>query len=53
VDQAFLFADIQPGHGARALGETRLGTVLFVVVALGFAAYGVYCHADAATRRAC
>ena len=36
----------------RALGETRLGTVLFVVVALGFAAYGVYCLADAAIRRA-
>jgi len=34
------------------LGETRLGFVLLVVVALGFAAYGIFCLADAFTRRA-
>jgi hypothetical protein len=34
------------------LGSTRLGTSLLVVVAAGFAAYGLFCFADAATRRA-
>jgi len=36
----------------RALGETGLGDTLLVVVALGFAAFGLYCLVDAATRRA-
>ncbi|WP_214367917.1 DUF1206 domain-containing protein [Pseudonocardia sp. H11422] len=47
-----------PGHAGgldaalRALGETGLGTSLLVVVAMGFAAFGLFCFADAATRRA-
>jgi hypothetical protein len=36
----------------RALGDTPLGTSLLVVVALGFGAFGLYCAADAALRRA-
>jgi hypothetical protein len=36
----------------RALGATPLGAGLLVVVAVGFAAFGVFCFADAATRRA-
>ncbi|WP_051736954.1 DUF1206 domain-containing protein [Pseudonocardia halophobica] len=36
----------------RALGETPLGMSLLVVVALGFGAFGLYCLADAAFRRA-
>ena len=36
----------------RALGETPLGMSLLVVVALGFGAFGLYCVADAALRRA-
>lgn len=36
----------------RALGGTALGAGLLVVVAMGFAAFGVFCFADAATRRA-
>ncbi|MEU7819059.1 DUF1206 domain-containing protein [Pseudonocardia sp. NPDC049154] len=36
----------------RALGETPLGMSLLVVVALGFGAFGLYCLADAALRRA-
>jgi len=36
----------------RALGDTPLGMSLLVVVALGFGAFGVYCLADAALRRA-
>jgi Domain of Unknown Function (DUF1206) len=40
----------------RALGDTGPGTALLIVVALGFAVYGVYCAVDAvvdaATRRA-
>jgi hypothetical protein len=36
----------------RALGETPLGMSLLVVVALGFGAFGLYCVADAAFRRA-
>jgi hypothetical protein len=56
VGSAAVFVDPRraggPDDALRALGETRLGTVLLVVVALGFAAYGVYCLADAATRRA-
>jgi Domain of Unknown Function (DUF1206) len=36
----------------RALGSTALGSSLLVVVAAGFAAYGLFCVADAATRRA-
>ena len=53
---AALFAD--PGRAGgldvalRALGGTALGASLLVVVAAGFAAYGLFCCADAATRRA-
>lgn len=36
----------------RALGSTALGAGLLVVVAAGFAAFGLFCMADAATRRA-
>ncbi|MHA6797184.1 DUF1206 domain-containing protein [Pseudonocardia bannensis] len=36
----------------RALGETGPGSSLLVVVAAGFAAFGLFCFADAATRRA-
>lgn len=36
----------------RALGETPLGMSLLIVVALGFGAFGLYCLADAALRRA-
>ncbi|WP_344428158.1 DUF1206 domain-containing protein [Pseudonocardia ailaonensis] len=36
----------------RALGETPLGPALLVVVAVGFGAFGLYCLADAALRRA-
>jgi hypothetical protein len=36
----------------RALAGTPLGTGLLVVVAVGFAAFGFFCFADAATRRA-
>jgi hypothetical protein len=53
---AALFAD--PGRAGgldialRALGSTGLGASLLVVVAAGFAAFGLFCWADAATRRA-
>jgi hypothetical protein len=53
---ATLFAD--PGRAGgldialRALGSTGLGASLLVVVAAGFAAFGLFCWADAATRRA-
>lgn len=36
----------------RALGDTGLGASLLVVVAVGFAAFGLFCFVDAATRRA-
>jgi hypothetical protein len=36
----------------RTLGGTALGSSLLVVVAAGFASFGVFCVADAATRRA-
>lgn len=36
----------------RTLGSTGPGTALLVVVAIGFAAFGLFCFADAATRRA-
>lgn len=36
----------------RTLGSTVLGASLLVVVAVGFAAFGLFCLADAATRRA-
>jgi hypothetical protein len=36
----------------RALGSTVVGTWLLAVVAAGFAAFGLFCMADAATRRA-
>jgi uncharacterized protein DUF1206 len=53
---AALFADPNRAGGLdsalRALGGTALGAGLLVVVAAGFAAYGLFCMADAATRRA-
>jgi Domain of Unknown Function (DUF1206) len=53
---AALFADPARAGGLdaalRALGATPLGTGLLVVVAVGFAAFGIFCFADAATRRA-
>jgi hypothetical protein len=53
---AALFADPAWAGGLdtalRALGSTSAGTWLLVVVAAGFAAFGVFCVADAATRRA-
>jgi hypothetical protein len=53
---AALFADPARAGGLdaalRTLGGTPLGTGLLVVVAVGFAAFGVFCFADAATRRA-
>jgi hypothetical protein len=53
---AALFADPAWAGGLdtalRALGSTLPGTWLLVVVAAGFAAFGVFCVADAATRRA-
>ncbi|NMH98953.1 DUF1206 domain-containing protein [Pseudonocardia acidicola] len=36
----------------RAIGATAPGRVLLAVVALGFGAFGLFCLADAATRRA-
>lgn len=36
----------------RALGDTALGSGLLVVVAAGFASFGLFCFADAAIRRA-
>jgi hypothetical protein len=56
VGAAALFAD--PGRAGgldaalRALGGTLPGVWLLAVVAAGFAAFGVFCVADAATRRA-
>jgi hypothetical protein len=35
----------------RELGSTGLGSWLLVVVALGFAAFALFCMVDAATRR--
>jgi hypothetical protein len=53
---AALFADPARAGGLdaalRTLGATPVGTGLLVVVAVGFAAFGVFCFADAATRRA-
>jgi hypothetical protein len=53
---AALFADPAWAGGLdtalRALGSTLVGTWLLVVVAAGFAAFGLFCVADAATRRA-
>ena len=53
---AALFADPNRAGGLdsalRALGSTGLGAGLLVVVAVGFAAFGLFCFADAATRRA-
>jgi hypothetical protein len=53
---AALFAD--PGRAGgldaalRTLSATALGSSLLVVVAVGFAAFGLFCLADAGTRRA-
>ena len=56
VGSAAVVADPRRAGGLdaalRALGETGLGDTLLVVVALGFAAFGLYCLVDAATRRA-
>jgi hypothetical protein len=53
---AALFADAEWAGGLdvalRTLGSTVLGTWLLAVVAVGFAAFGVFCFADAMTRRA-
>ncbi len=53
---AALFADPARAGGLnaalRTLGATALGDWLLVVVAAGFAAYGLFCIADAGTRRA-
>lgn len=53
---AGLFADPARAGGLdealRALGNTAAGTWLLAVVAAGFAAFGLFCMADAATRRA-
>jgi hypothetical protein len=53
---AALFADPAWAGGLdtalRALGSTVVGSWLLVVVAAGFAAFGLFCVADAATRRA-
>lgn len=53
---AALSADPQRAGGLdvalRALGSTALGSSLLVLVAAGFAAFGLFCFADAATRRA-
>jgi hypothetical protein len=53
---AALFADPAWAGGLdtalRALGSTAVGTWLLAVVAAGFAAFGLFCVADAATRRA-
>lgn len=47
-------ADLAGGIAAalRALGESPLGAGLVVLVAAGIAAFGLFCLADAATRRA-
>jgi hypothetical protein len=53
---AALFEDPNRAGGLdaalRALGGTALGAGLLIVVATGFAAFGLFCVADAATRRA-
>lgn len=53
---AALFEDPNRAGGLdaalRALGSTALGASLLAVVAIGFAAFGLFCVADAATRRA-
>jgi hypothetical protein len=53
---AALFADPEWAGGLdtalRALGSTVAGAWLLAVVAVGFAAFGLFCMADAATRRA-
>jgi hypothetical protein len=53
---AALWSDPNRAGGLDAalytLGETWFGAWLLVVVAVGFAAFGLFCVADAATRRA-
>ncbi|OZM82897.1 hypothetical protein CFP66_09555 [Pseudonocardia sp. MH-G8] len=53
---AALFADPERAGGLdaalRTLGTTGLGAGLLALVAVGFAAFGLFCLADAATRRA-
>jgi hypothetical protein len=56
VGSAALFAEPARAGGLdaalRTLSATALGASLLVVVAVGFAAFGLFCLADAATRRA-
>ena len=56
IARAAIFADARRAGGLdaalRLVGETGPGAVLLVVVAVGFAAYGIFCLADALTRRA-
>jgi hypothetical protein len=53
---AALFSDPARAGGLdaalRTLGATALGKGLLVLVAVGFVAFGIFCFADAATRRA-
>jgi hypothetical protein len=53
---AALFADPERAGGLdaalRTLGTTGLGAGLLALVAVGFGAFGLFCLADAATRRA-
>ena len=55
VARAALFGDARRAGGLdaapRLLGDTGPGSVLLVVVALGFTAYGIFCLVDALTRR--
>jgi hypothetical protein len=56
VANAAIFADPRRAGGLdaalRALADTAPGSALLIAVSGGFAAYGVFCLADAATRRA-
>lgn len=56
VGTAALFADPSRAGGLdsalRALGSGAFGSWLLAVVAVGFGAFGLFCVADAATRRA-
>lgn len=56
IGTAAVLADAQAAGGLdvalRGLADTTAGTALLVVVAAGFAAFGLFCFADAALRRA-